>query len=98
MIICEDADRKCMILFRQDPRHRKIFVVDFAVFVAHEAIFHNAAQNCIAASRTFVHSKIYDQFIEKSVALAKMRVVGDPFDDNTQQGPQVNRYWNLVMH
>ncbi|CAF1614210.1 unnamed protein product [Adineta ricciae] len=65
--------------------------LDFAVFVAHEAIFHNAAQNCIAASRTFVHSKIYDQFINKSVALAKMRVVGDPFDDNTQQGPQISK-------
>ncbi|UJR11095.1 hypothetical protein I4U23_015277 [Adineta vaga] len=44
------------------------------------------------ASRTFVHSKIYDEFIEKSVALAKMRVVGDPFDDNTQQGPQISKH------
>ncbi|CAF3573047.1 unnamed protein product [Rotaria socialis] len=64
--------------------------VDFAVYVAHEAIFHNAAQNCIAGSRTFVHSKIYDEFIAKSVALAKKRIVGDPFDPNTQQGPQIN--------
>ncbi|CAM4879252.1 unnamed protein product [Rotaria socialis] len=63
--------------------------VDFAVYVAHEAIFHNAAQNCIAGSRTFVHSKIYDEFIAKSVALAKKRIVGDPFDPNTQQGPQI---------
>ena len=58
--------------------------------MAHEAIFHNAAQNCIAGSRTFVHSKIYDEFIAKSVALAKKRIVGDPFDSNTQQGPQVD--------
>ncbi|CAF1323488.1 unnamed protein product [Rotaria sordida] len=65
--------------------------VDFAVYVAHEAIFHNAAQNCIAASRTFVHAKIYDEFIKKSVALAKKRIVGDPFDANTQQGPQINK-------
>ncbi|CAF1395427.1 unnamed protein product [Adineta steineri] len=65
--------------------------VNFAVYVAHEAIFHNAAQNCIAASRTFVHSKIYDEFIAKSVALAKKRIVGDPFDPTTQQGPQINK-------
>ncbi|CAF1396746.1 unnamed protein product [Adineta steineri] len=65
--------------------------VNFAVYVAHEAIFHNAAQNCIAASRTFVHSKIYDEFIAKSVALAKKRIVGDPFDPATQQGPQINK-------
>jgi len=44
---------------------------------------------CAAASRTFVHAKIYDQFIARSIELAKKRVVGDPFDTKTQQGPQV---------
>ena len=58
--------------------------------IAHEAIFFNAAQVCFAASRTFVHSKIYDEFIVKSVQLAKKRIVGDPFDSETQQGPQVD--------
>ena len=57
--------------------------------VAHRAIFTNAAQNCTAGSRTFVHAKIYDEFIAKSVELAKNRVLGDPFDCSTEQGPQV---------
>ncbi|CAF1401154.1 unnamed protein product [Rotaria magnacalcarata] len=64
--------------------------LDYAVRVAHQAIFSNAAQKCTAGSRTFVHSKIYDKFVARSVELAKNRVVGDPFDASTEQGPQIN--------
>ncbi|CAF1047486.1 unnamed protein product [Adineta ricciae] len=64
--------------------------LDFAVNIAHRAIFNNAAQNCTAGTRTFVHAKIYDEFIARSVALTKKRVTGDPFDSNTKQGPQIN--------
>ncbi|CAF3230788.1 unnamed protein product [Rotaria sp. Silwood2] len=64
--------------------------LDYAVSVAHQAIFTNASQCCIAASRTFVHAKIYDEFVARSVELAKTRVVGDPFDPSTVQGPQIN--------
>jgi aldehyde dehydrogenase (NAD+) len=63
--------------------------VDFAVNLAHRAIFMNAAQNCTAGSRTFVHAKIYNDFIKRSVELTKKRIVGDPFNSNTKQGPQV---------
>ncbi|CAF2735835.1 unnamed protein product [Rotaria sp. Silwood2] len=64
--------------------------LDFAVKLAHDAIFTSAAQSCVAASRTFVQAKIYDEFITRSVELAKKRIVGDPFDSNTEQGPQIN--------
>jgi acyl-CoA reductase-like NAD-dependent aldehyde dehydrogenase len=63
--------------------------VDFAVNLAHRAIFTNAAQNCTAGSRTFVHAKIYNDFIIRSIELTKKRIVGDPFNPNTKQGPQV---------
>lgn len=65
------------------------FSVDLAVTTAHKALFTHAAQVCFAASRLYVHSKIYDQFVAKSVELAKKRVVGDPFDTETKQGPQI---------
>ncbi len=47
-------------------------------------------QCCCAGSRIFVEEGIYDAFVEKSVELAKAKVVGDPFDTNTTQGPQID--------
>lgn len=39
-------------------------------------------QCCCAGSRIFVEEPIYDEFVERSVELAKKRVVGNPFDPN----------------
>lgn len=63
--------------------------VDAAVDTAYFALFFNQGQVCTAASRLFVHEKVYDEFVEKSVAKARARKVGDPFT-NVEQGPQVN--------
>jgi len=57
---------------------------------AHFGLFFNQGQCCTAGSRLFVEARIYDEFVEKSVALAKARVVGDPLDEKTEQGPQVD--------
>lgn len=65
--------------------------VDEAVKIAHEAIFANSGQVFSAASRTYVHSKIYNEFVEKSRKLALKRKVGDPFDAAIEQGPQVDK-------
>lgn len=64
--------------------------VDTAVAAAQEAVMTNAGQCCVAGSRTFVHEKIYDEFVKKTVALAATRKVGDPWEKETQQGPQVH--------
>ena len=44
----------------------------------------------LAGSRTYVQESIYDEFVQRSVERAKRRKVGDPFDESTEQGPQVN--------
>jgi aldehyde dehydrogenase (NAD+) len=49
-------------------------------------------QCCCAGSRTFVHERIYDEFLEKSKERALRRVVGDPFKKGVEQGPQVFLY------
>ncbi|KAG7029188.1 Aldehyde dehydrogenase family 2 member B4, mitochondrial [Cucurbita argyrosperma subsp. argyrosperma] len=64
--------------------------VDKAVEMAHFALFFNQGQCCCAGSRTFVHEKVYDEFIEKARKRAVNRVVGDPFLGGIEQGPQVD--------
>lgn len=46
-------------------------------------------QCCCAGSRTFVHERVYDEFLEKAKARALKRIVGDPFKKGVEQGPQV---------
>jgi len=65
--------------------------VDEAATIAHGAIFNNHGQNCCAGSRTFVEAGIYDAFVKKATQLALERKVGDPFEDGTQQGPQIDQ-------
>src|SRR5271166_2377320 len=65
--------------------------MDDAVEGSHFALFFNQGQCCCAGSRTFVEEKVYDEFVEKSVARAKKRTVGNPFDKATEQGPQVDQ-------
>ncbi len=65
--------------------------LDEAVEGAHMGLFVNQGQSCCAGSRVFVEETIYDQFVEKSVARARRRRVGDPLDPRTDQGPQVDQ-------
>ncbi|KAK2996816.1 hypothetical protein RJ639_003908 [Escallonia herrerae] len=64
--------------------------VDKAVELAHFALFFNQGQCCCAGSRTFVHERVYDEFLEKSKARALRRTVGDPFKKGIEQGPQID--------
>ncbi len=72
--------------------------MDDAIEGSHFALFFNQGQCCCAGSRLFVEEKAYDEFVEKSVARAKKRTVGDPFNAMTEQGPQVDQeQFNKVM-
>ncbi|KIH66735.1 hypothetical protein ANCDUO_02936 [Ancylostoma duodenale] len=71
---------------------RLLLPVDFAAKQAHHGLFFNQGQVCCAGSRVFVEGKVYDEFIAKSKALAEKRVLGDPFDLKTEQGPQANQF------
>ncbi|XP_065060505.1 aldehyde dehydrogenase, mitochondrial-like [Rhopilema esculentum] len=64
--------------------------VDEAVELSHFALFFNQGQCCCAGSRTFVEESIYDEFVAKSVERAKKRILGNPLDTSTTQGPQVD--------
>ncbi|KAJ9300712.1 hypothetical protein DTO271G3_1876 [Paecilomyces variotii] len=59
---------------------------------AHIGIMSNQGQICTATSRILVHDSIYDKFVAlfKEVVLSTSKV-GDPFSDETFQGPQVTK-------
>ncbi|MEM9926650.1 MAG: aldehyde dehydrogenase family protein [Cyanobacteria bacterium P01_D01_bin.50] len=65
--------------------------MDAAIEGAHHGLFFNQGQCCNAGSRVFVEEKCYDEFVAKSVEKARNRLVGDPFDSNTQQGAQIDK-------
>lgn len=65
--------------------------LDAAVQGAYFGIYFNQGQCCCAGSRLFVQDEIHDTFVKKLIAKAKQRKLGDPFDPETEQGPQVDQ-------
>ncbi|KAF9258976.1 aldehyde dehydrogenase [Marasmius fiardii PR-910] len=58
-----------------------------------KGVYLNMGQACIAGSRIFVQEGIYDKFLAafKEETKAWSQHTGDPFDSNTQHGPQVSQ-------
>lgn len=61
--------------------------LDQAVFGAISGIFAASGQTCIAGSRLLVQDSVYDQVVEKLLAIARTARMGDPMDPDTQVGP-----------
>jgi len=57
-------------------------------------IFGASGQSCIAGSRLYIQSKIYDEFLDKLVAKAEKIKLGGPMDKDTQMGP-INSFKQL---
>ncbi|KAF8680821.1 hypothetical protein AX14_004454 [Amanita brunnescens Koide BX004] len=55
------------------------------------ALFFNHGQACIAGTRIFVQSGIYDKFLAKLTERANAIKLSDPFGAGTTQGPQVSK-------
>ncbi|KAJ5579840.1 aldehyde dehydrogenase [Penicillium hispanicum] len=66
--------------------------VEQAAKWAHAGIMYNQGQVCTSTSRILVHDSIYDRFVAifKEV-VASTSKVGDPFADDTFQGPQITK-------
>lgn len=59
---------------------------------AHTGIMYNQGQVCTATSRILVHESVYDAFITLfKDEVANTSKVGDPFHNDTFQGPQVTK-------
>jgi aldehyde dehydrogenase (NAD+) len=62
-----------------------------AVDGAHFGLYFNQGQCCCAGSRLFVEERVHDEFIDRLKTKNGDRKVGDPFDPDTEQGPQVDK-------
>jgi acyl-CoA reductase-like NAD-dependent aldehyde dehydrogenase len=66
---------------------------------AAEGAFYNNGQSCCAVERVYVHSKIYDQFLEEFIHEVKSYQIGDPVEDNTFIGPLTRApQIDILMH
>ncbi|CAJ2514318.1 Uu.00g024370.m01.CDS01 [Anthostomella pinea] len=72
--------------------------IEQAVSWVNFGIYYNQGQCCCAGSRVYVQESVYDAFIEAFKKRAQAISVGDPFDANTFQGPQVSqRQFDRIM-
>jgi (Z)-2-((N-methylformamido)methylene)-5-hydroxybutyrolactone dehydrogenase len=51
------------------------------------SVFALGGQTCVAASRCFVHERVYDDVLGLLAGAASSMQLGDPFDDRTDLGP-----------
>lgn len=65
--------------------------IDQAVSWVNFGIYFNHGQCCCAGSRIYVQEGIYDKFVEAFRKRAQQNKVGDPFDKETFQGPQISQ-------
>jgi aldehyde dehydrogenase (NAD+) len=65
--------------------------LDEAIHWVNFGIYFNHGQCCCAGSRIYVQESIYDKFIERFRERASQNAVGDPFAQDTFQGPQVSQ-------
>jgi acyl-CoA reductase-like NAD-dependent aldehyde dehydrogenase len=61
--------------------------VPYAVGENVDGSFFNSGQSCCGIERIYVHSDVYDQFVDEFVAATRGYVLGDPLDPETTLGP-----------
>ncbi|EPJ43092.1 MAG: betaine aldehyde dehydrogenase [Osedax symbiont Rs2] len=65
--------------------------IENAVSGALLANFYTQGEVCTNGTRVFVHSSIYDEFVDKIKARTQKMIVGDPTDANTQVGALISK-------
>jgi len=61
--------------------------LDQAVNGVVSGIFAATGQTCIAGSRALIHRPVYDEFVDRLLALARSARMGNPLEPATQVGP-----------
>ncbi len=66
--------------------------VDKAIEAAMISRYLNCGQVCTCSERFYIHSAVYDEFVEGYTARSRELKLGDPMDPATDIGPKVNRH------
>jgi aldehyde dehydrogenase (NAD+) len=95
VIMRNAADTLKRITFELGGKSPNVVFADAELDAAAEGAFFglyfNQGQCCCAGSRVFVEQKVHDAFVGKLVEKAGRRRLGDPFEHETEQGPQVDQ-------
>ncbi len=81
---CELGGKAPNIVFPDADLEAAVNGALFAGFIAQ-------GQTCVQGARLFLHSAIYDEFLERLLDKAGRIRVGDPLQSDTQMGPQISR-------
>src|SRR6476619_1065181 len=65
--------------------------LDAAIAGSVRSSFANQGQICLCGSRLFVERPAYDEFVERFIERTAQLCMGDPLDENTEQGAIVNK-------
>src|SRR3954451_21747551 len=65
--------------------------LDSAIAGSVRSSFANQGQVCLCGSRLFVERPVYNEFVERFIERTAQLCLGDPLDDNTEQGAIVNK-------
>src|ERR1700745_423833 len=65
--------------------------LDAAIAGSVRSSFANQGQICLCGSRVFVERSAYKDFIDRFIEMASQLKLGDPLDENTEQGAIVNK-------
>jgi aldehyde dehydrogenase (NAD(P)+) len=65
--------------------------LDQAAKWGHLGIMYNQGQVCTSTSRILVHESVYQEYITRFKKITLENKIGNPFEDDTFQGPQVTR-------
>lgn len=76
----------------KDPAYvRSDADIPFSVGNIIDGAFFNSGQSCCAVERIYVHTDVYDEFVEQAVKLACGYRLGNPLEPSTNLGPVVSK-------
>ncbi len=64
--------------------------LDLAAKEVSSAIFGSGGQSCVAGSRLFIERSVYDDFMDRLIAVASQLKVGPPLEDTSNIGPMAS--------